>query len=52
MPEMRGNLIETDYEDIKIDMCNKCSGTWFDAGELAQIVDKNEDSGWLSRFFK
>ncbi len=51
-PKCDGNLVETNYEDIKIDVCNKCSGTWFDAGELAQIVDKNEDSGWLSRFFK
>ncbi len=51
-PKCDGSLIETDYENIKIDVCNKCSGTWFDAGELAQIVDKNENSGWLSRFFK
>ncbi len=51
-PKCDGSLIETDYEEIKIDVCNKCSGTWFDAGELAQIVDKNEDSGWLSRFFR
>ncbi len=51
-PKCDGKLVETDYEGIKIDVCDKCSGTWFDAGELAQIVDKNEDSGWLSRFFK
>lgn len=50
-PKCDGTLVETDYENIKIDVCNKCSGTWFDAGELAQIVDKNENSGWLSRFF-
>ena len=51
-PKCDGTLVETDYEGIKVDVCNKCSGTWFDAGELAQIVDKNENSGWLSRFFK
>lgn len=50
-PKCDGTLIETDYEDIKIDVCNKCSGTWFDAGELAQVVD-TEESGWLKRFFK
>lgn len=50
-PKCDGTLIETDYEDIKIDVCDSCSGVWFDAGELAQVVDKNEDSGWLSRFF-
>lgn len=50
-PKCDGTLQETDYEDIKIDVCNKCGGVWFDAGELAQVVDKNENSGWLSRLF-
>ncbi len=50
-PKCDGILHETDYENIKIDICDKCSGVWFDAGELAQVVDKNEDSGWLSRLF-
>ena len=50
-PRCDGKLIETDYESIKIDVCDKCSGVWFDAGELAQVVDKNENSGWLSRLF-
>lgn len=50
-PKCDGTLIEADYENIKIDVCSKCSGSWFDAGELAQIVD-SEDNGWLSRFFK
>lgn len=48
-PKCDGVLQETDYENIKIDVCDKCSGVWFDAGELAQVVDKNENSGWLSR---
>lgn len=50
-PKCDGSLHETDYENIKIDVCNKCSGVWFDAGELAQVVDKNENSGWLNRLF-
>lgn len=50
-PKCDGVLVETDFENIKIDVCDKCSGAWFDAGELAQVVDKNEDTGWLSRFF-
>lgn len=50
-PRCDGKLVETDYEHIKIDVCDKCSGVWFDAGELAQVVDRNENSGWLSRFF-
>ena len=50
-PKCDGNLLETAYEEIQIDVCDKCSGVWLDPGELAQVVDKNEDSGWLSRFF-
>ncbi len=50
-PKCDGALLETEYESITIDVCNKCSGMWLDAGELAQVVDKNEDSGWLSRVF-
>lgn len=50
-PKCDGKLVETDYENIKIDVCDKCSGAWFDAGELAQVIDKNENSGWLSRVF-
>jgi Zn-finger nucleic acid-binding protein len=50
-PKCDGHLLETEYEHIVIDVCDKCSGVWLDAGELAQAIDKNEDSGWLSRFF-
>ena len=49
-PKCDGTLVETDYENIKIDICNKCSGVWFDAGELAQVVDKEEkEGGWFGR---
>lgn len=50
-PKCDGKLMESAYEDIKIDVCDTCSGVWLDAGELAQVVDKNENSGWLNRFF-
>ncbi len=50
-PKCGGTWYETDYENIKIDTCNKCGGVWFDAGELAQVVEKNENIGWLSRVF-
>ena len=51
-PKCEGRLLETEYEGIVIDVCEKCSGVWLDAGELAQVVDKNEGTGWLSRFMK
>ncbi len=50
-PKCDGKLVEADFENIKIDVCNNCSGAWFDAGELAQINDKEKGGGWLGRFF-
>lgn len=51
-PKCEGKLIETDYENIKIDVCETCSGVWLDAGELAQIVGKEEESGgWFKNIF-
>lgn len=49
-PRCDGTLVETEFEHIHIDVCDKCSGAWFDAGELAQIVGKSQ-GGWLKRFF-
>ena len=50
-PKCDGKLVETNFENIKIDVCNSCSGVWFDAGELAQVVNKEEESGWFGRVF-
>lgn len=49
-PKCDGKLVVTDYENIKMDVCNKCQGVWLDAGELAQILDKDENS-WFQRLF-
>lgn len=48
-PKCDGKLVETDFENIKIDVCNGCTGVWLDAGELAQIVTKDTNQGWFSR---
>lgn len=48
-PKCDGTLYETDYEGIKIDVCDKCTGVWFDAGELAQVVDKEKGGGWFGK---
>jgi hypothetical protein len=50
-PRCDGKLLETDYENIKIDVCESCSGAWLDAGELAQVVDKDEGKSWVGRIF-
>ena len=48
----QGNLKEVDFENIKIDVCEKCGGVWLDAGELNQVIKKDEDNGsWFSRVF-
>ncbi len=49
-PKCDGKLVETVYEVIKIDVCNKCGGVWFDAGELAQVTSKDK-SGWFGKMF-
>lgn len=49
-PKCEGNLVESDFHGIKIDVCNKCHGVWLDAGELAQVTQKDAD-GWFSKLF-
>ena len=51
-PKCDGTLIETDFDDIKIDVCDQCTGVWLDAGELTQIAEKDEESGWFGKLFK
>jgi hypothetical protein len=52
-PRCDGTLHETDHEGVKIDICDKCSGVWLDAGELAQIAGKDEKGGgWFGGLFR
>ena len=51
-PRCDGALYETTYESITIDVCNKCTGVWLDAGELAQVATKEEGTGgWFGKIF-
>ena len=50
-PKCDGKLVEADFENIKIDVCNTCTGAWLDAGELALIVDNDKNEGWFGRVF-
>lgn len=47
-PKCDGRLREIEFEEIKIDVCDKCNGVWLDAGELALITYRDE-RGWLTR---
>ncbi len=49
-PKCEGNLVESDFHGISIDVCNKCHGVWLDAGELAQVTQKDAD-GWFGKLF-
>ena len=50
-PKCDGTLIEADFEKIKIDVCDKCSGVWLDPGELTQIITKDAEAGWFGKLF-
>ena len=50
-PKCDGTLVETDFESIKIDVCDNCSGIWLDAGELTQVATKDQENGWFGKLF-
>jgi acetyl-CoA carboxylase beta subunit len=50
-PKCEGSLFESELENVRVDVCDKCSGVWLDAGEIAQIVDKEKDGGWFGKLF-
>jgi uncharacterized protein len=46
------DMKEVDFENVKIDVCEKCGGVWLDAGELNQILNKEQnEKGWFSKLF-
>jgi ribosomal protein L37AE/L43A len=49
-PKCDGKLHTGSFETVQVDMCDKCGGVWLDAGELQQIMHK-ENQGWFSRLF-
>lgn len=49
-PRCDGTLVERLVNEVSIDTCDKCGGTWLDLGEMEQIV-KREGGGFFSRLF-
>jgi hypothetical protein len=43
-----GKMVEVPFEEIKINLCDKCGGAWLDAGEL-ETVAKNRPQGFWAR---
>ena len=51
-PKCEGTLVETDFEKIKIDVCDTCSGVWFDAGEFVHVAQAESETGWFGKLFR
>ncbi len=37
-----GQMSQTDYEDVEIDICQVCAGIWLDHTELTTIIETRE----------
>jgi ribosomal protein L37AE/L43A len=51
-PKCDGMLVEITLEGVQIARCNKCSGVWLDAAEIARLTSQDEHHGWLSRMWR
>ena len=50
-PKCDGELLEANFQDIMLDVCNGCHGVWFDAGELAHVIQHDKEGGWFGKLF-
>ena len=49
-PRCDGTLHESNFEEVLIDICDKCGGVWLDSGEFEEITKKDK-GGWFSRYW-
>ena len=49
-PRCDGNLKTSNFEDVEIDICDKCSGAWLDSGEFHPITKHGQ--GWFARLLQ
>lgn len=49
-PKCDGELHTGNFEEVQIDVCDKCGGVWLDAGEMQRILRK-VDKTWIERLF-
>jgi hypothetical protein len=50
-PRCDGSLKENKFEEVLIDVCDKCGGVWLDSGELEHLTREPEAGGWFSRLW-
>lgn len=43
-PRCKNSLKTEKYEDVEVDNCKSCGGTWLDDGEIKTIIDTREQS--------
>ena len=44
-PRCTGKLHAETYDEVSVDRCDTCGGVWLDAGELEEIIGKENTSG-------
>jgi uncharacterized protein len=50
-PRCDGTLKEVFIEDVAIDSCDKCAGTWLDAGELEKLT-QTDTARWFRNLWR
>jgi hypothetical protein len=51
-PKCGADLGEIEYRGIKVDYCGGCGGTWFDKGEVTQLLALDEKEHFLGKMLK
>jgi len=46
-PRCDEKLHATTFEQVEVDVCDKCGGLWLDSGELEQLT-KRQGGSWFS----
>ena len=47
-----GQMVESEFEGITIEVCNNCHGVWLDTDKLARIAHHEQDkSFWYGHWF-
>jgi ribosomal protein L31 len=52
-PKCEGTLHATEFEEVRVDVCDTCHGVWLNSGALARILhNENQQTGWFERWFR
>ena len=51
-PKCSGKLVATDFQNIRIDVCDQCAGVWLDAEEFIHITHDDGEGGWFGKVFR